>query len=420
MLYPASRSVSSKLVILMLSLTPSLIIPSCRGDVGRDGDAPAVSTAELEPKEEQVHFTSGSASLAGTLFSPAERAGCPAVVVLAGSDRSERGELRTAIARHFAAHGVAAMVYDSPGTGSSSGNALLQSNADRVAEALSAVAYLRGLQGIRSTAVGLFGGSEGANIALIACAEEPGIGFVISVSGSLGVSILDILKYSAEKKGYEQGLTPDEIAQAMTFKEIAFVLLSGVEIVEWSLIESRVKQWEDATWPAFIEIAKQRGKGLSQEQKGAFLDSLRKLVARFETQRWFTVVDAGNAVHRMLSLDTNAFFGLLESGRYSRDWERSLCFGAAAIRCPVLAIWGQEDTFLPPNQSAARLKKYLMDSDHPDYEVIVFQNASHVLTLPGSRSEFVPGYLDTMVNWVGRHFGSNVRGGARRTGERTP
>ncbi len=301
------------------------------------------------------------------------------------------------------------MVYDSPGTGSSSGNALLQSSADRVAEALSAVAFLRRQQGIRSTAVGLFGGSEGANIALLACAEDPGVAFVIPVSGSLGVSILDILRYSAEKRGYEQGLTPDEIAQAMTFKEIAFVLLSGVEIVEWSLIESRVKQWEDALWPMFIAIAKQRGTELTQKEKQAFLDSFRKIVAHFETQRWFAVVDVGNAVQRMLSLDTNLFFSLLESGRYSHDWERSLCLSDVDIRCPVLAIWGEEDSFLPPHQSAARLKKYLMDSDHPDYEVIVFQDASHFLTLPGSRSDFVPGYLDTMVNWVSRRFGSKVR-----------
>lgn len=403
----------------MLSLIPSLIISSCQGAVERDGNAPAGSTATLDPKEEQVRFTSGSASLAGTLFWPAERAGCPAVVLLAGSDRSERGGLRTAIARHFAAHGVAAMVYDSPATGSSSGNALLQSIADRVAEALSAVAYLQQLQGIRSTAIGLFGGSKGANVALMACAEDPGVAFVIPVSGSLGVSILDILRYSAEKRGYEQGLTPDEIAQAMTFKEIAFVLLSGVEIVEWSLIESRVKQWEDAPWPTFIDIAKQHGKELTQKEKQALLDSFRKIVANFETQRWFAVVDVGNAVQRMLSLDTNTFFSLLESGRYSRDWERSLCFREVDIRCPVLAIWGEEDSFLPPHQSAARLKKYLMDSDHPDYEVIIFQDASHFLTLPGSRSDFVPGYLDTMVNWVSRRFGSNVRAQPERSIERT-
>lgn len=406
MYYPFSRRVRSKLLILMVLLLLSLI-PSCRGDVGQVGNARTATTATLGA-EEEVRFTSESTSLAGTLFWPAERTDCPVVVVLAGSDRSERGGLRTAIARHFAAHGVAAMVYDSPGTGSSSGNALLQSSADRVAEALSAVAYLQSLHGIRATAVGLFGGSEGANVALMACARNNGVAFVIAVSSSLGVSILDILRYSAEKKGYEQGLNPNEIVQATTFKEIAFVLLSGVEIVEWPLVESRVKQWDDAAWPAFIDLARQRGRELTQIEKQAFLKSFRTIVAHFVTKRWFAVVDEGNALQRMLSVDTNTFFGLLESGRYSRDWDRSLCFGNADIRIPVLAIWGEEDSFLPPHQSAERLKKYLMDSNHSDYEVMVFKDASHFLTLPGSRSDFAPGYLDKMANWVRKRFDSEA------------
>jgi len=361
------------------------------------------------PGQEEVRFRSGSNSLAGTLFWPAERTDCPAVVVLAGSDRSERGGLRNAIARHFAAHGVAAMVYDSPGTGSSSGNALVQNSTDRVAEALAAVAYVKSLPGIRSAAVGLFGGSEGANVALMACAGNNGVAFVIPVSGSLGVSVLDILRYSTEKKGYEQGLTADEIAQATTFKEIAFVLLSGVAIVEWPLVESRVKQWNDPVWQTFIELAMKRERALTQVEKQAFLDSFKTIVAHFSAQRWFAVVDVGNALQRMLSVDANTFFGLLESGRYSRDWDRSLCFGDADIQSPVLAIWGEEDSFLPPHQSAERLKKYLVDSNHSDHEVIVFKGASHFLTRPGSKSDFVPGYLDTMVNWVGRRFDSQSR-----------
>jgi len=416
--YLVSKRVRPTLVIMMLLL---LFSPasSCRGNVGQDGNDRGATSATLG-SEEEVRFTSGSTSLAGTLFWPAERIDRPAVVVLAGSDRSGRGEQRTAIARHFAAHGVAALVYDSPGTGSSSGNALLQSSADRVAEALSAVSYVQSLPGIRSTAVGLFGGSEGANVALMACAGNNGVAFVIPVSSSLGVSVLDVLRYSAEKKGYEQGLTSEEIAQATTFKEIAFVLLSGVAIVEWPLVESRVKQWDDPAWPAFIDLAKQRGRELTQIEKQAFMDSFRTIVAHFVTQRWFAVVDEGNAVQRMLGVDTNTFFGLLESGRYSRDWERSLCFGDADIRIPVLAIWGEEDSFLPPHQSAERLKKYLKDSSHSDYEVIVFKDASHFLTLPGSRSDFVPGYLDTIMNWVCKRFGPESRSRPQRSSERAP
>jgi pimeloyl-ACP methyl ester carboxylesterase len=418
--YPASRCVRPKLVILILMLLLLFSLNcSCRGDVGQNKDARGATTATPGP-EEEVRFESGSNHLAGTLFWPADRTDCPAVVVLAGSDRSERGALRTAIARHFAAHGVAAMVYDSPGTGSSSGNALLQNSADRVAEALSAVAYVQDQPGVRPTAVGLFGGSEGANIALMAGAENDGVAFVIPVSSSLGVSILDILRYSAEKQGHEQGLTPEEIAQATTFKEIAFVLLSGVDIVEWPLVESRVKRWDDPAWPAFIDLAKRRGRALTEIEKEAFLDSFRTIVSHFVTRRWFAVVDEGNAVQRILGVDANTFFGLLESGRYSRDWERNLCFGDADVRIPVLAIWGEEDSFLPPHQSAERLKKYLMDSTHPDYEVIVFKNASHFLTVLGSRSDFVPGYLDTMVNWVSMRFGAEARSRPQRNSERAP
>ena len=408
MLHAAGQRLRAKLGTLVVLAISAALLLSGPCVAAPEAQAERASPAQ-HGREEEVRFANGATSLAGTLFWPTEHGNWPAVVVLAGSDRSERGGMRTAIARHFGAHGVAALVYDSPGTGASSGNALVQSIADRVVEALAAVAYLRELQGIRSTAVGLLGGSEGANIALLAGAENPGVAFVIPVSGSLGVSIIDILSYSAEKKGYEQGLSADEIAQATTFKEIAFALLAGVDIVEWPLIESRVRQWEGEPWSELIELARQRGREVTPAEKHAFLDSFQRIILHFETQRWFAAVDVSNAVQRLLGLDADTFFDLLESGRYARDWERSLCFSAADLRCPVLAIWGEEDSFLPPRQSAERLKKYLLDSNHPDFEVIVFPDASHFLTPPGSRTGFVPGYLDTLVTWIDRRFGAEAR-----------
>ena len=214
-------------VILIGPMLPLLLFSFCRGSAAKE-DTLSGTVNELEPHEEQIHFVNGQTTLEGTLFWPAARTDCPAVVILAGSDRSRRGPLRIEIAKHFAAHNVAALVYDSPGTGSSNGNALLQSRDDRVMEALSAIAYLRGLPLVRSTAVGLFGGSEGADIALMASVEDTGVAFVIPVSSSIGVSRLDSLRYSAEKKGYEQGLTSAELARAITVKGMAFVPLSGV------------------------------------------------------------------------------------------------------------------------------------------------------------------------------------------------
>ncbi|MFH1754934.1 MAG: CocE/NonD family hydrolase, partial [Candidatus Latescibacterota bacterium] len=311
--------------------------------------------------------------------------------------------LRLKIAQHFAASGVAALVYDSPGTGMSAGNALVQTLADRVMEAMDALDYLSKMPGIRSPSVGLFGGSEGANVALLAAAGEPRCAFVIAVSSALGVSVLDVLKYSAEKKGLQQDLTPEEITQAATFKEVAFVLLSGVALAEWPLIETRVKRWNDNTWHTLISIAKQRMGELTREEKQEWLDSFRNVIDHFRNERWFVVVDPGNAVQRMAALDADSFFALLESGRFTQDWNKSLC-GASGIQCPLLAIWGQEDSFLPPQQSALRLGKELTDANHPDFAIKMFPQATHFLTVPGSAAEFVPGYLDTMTEWLGRHF----------------
>ena len=403
MILSATRRLNVMSVILIWLMLPLLFFSSCRGSAAKE-DTPGGTMKKLAQREEEIRFISGQTTLEGTLFWPVARADCPAVVILAGSDRSRRGPLRIRIAKHFAAHNVAALVYDSPGTGASTGNALLQTRRERAIEALSAVDYLRELPGIRSTSVGLFGGSEGADVALLASARAPQVAFVIAVSGAMGVSILDVLRYSAEKKGYKQGLTLDEITKAITFKEIAFVFLSGVEIVEWSLIEARVKQWEDNTWATLIGIAKQRKKKLSRQQKRVLLSSFRQVIDQFKNQQWFSTVDVGNAIHRMVNLDVDSFFKLLDAGRYARDWDRSLC-DVSRIRCPVLAIWGQEDSFLPPNQSAMRLKKALAESNHRDYEIKVFPNASHFLTVPGSVTEFVPGYLDTMTHWLSRHVG---------------
>ncbi len=52
-----------------------------------------------------------------------------------------------------------------------------------------------------------------------------------------------------------------------------------------------------------------------------------------------------------------------------------------------------------------RLRKYLTDSNHKDYEIRILRNTSHTLTVPGSTTEFVPEYLDTVTSWLAKHIG---------------
>ncbi len=353
------------------------------------------------PIEEEITFANGTTILKGTLFLPASKNKYPALVLLAGSDRSARGPLRIKIARHFAKHNIAALVYDSPGTGTSTGNALLQTHSDRVIEALAAVDFLRKTQGVQS--VGIFGGSEGADIALASAAQDPGIAFVIAVSASIGGSIFDIMTYSAEMKGYGQGLTIEEITKAITFKEIAFAFLSGLDIIEWPLIKYRVSRWQDDGWSDFIEITKQRRQKLTPAQKQALLTMLRQILDRFKVQRWYPMVDPGNRFQQVAHLNVDHFFMLLEKGPFARDWEWNLQTEIHKVRCPILALWGENDSFLPPRRSAMMLKKYLTGANHPAFEIKIFKDASHFLTLPGTGEGFIPGYLEKMVDWINRN-----------------
>jgi len=122
-------------VILIWLMLPLLFFSSCRGSAAKE-ETPGDTAKTLAPREEEVRFVNGQTTLEGTLFWPATRADCPAVVVLAGSDRSRRGPLRMRTAKYFAAHNVAALVYGSPGTGASTGNALVQTRSERTVEAL--------------------------------------------------------------------------------------------------------------------------------------------------------------------------------------------------------------------------------------------------------------------------------------------
>lgn len=383
-------------VLVILSLLP------LTGAMASDNPSPLQTV-----KTEEICFSHNDALLRGTLFQLAEERPRGAAVVLAGSDRSRRGPMRLSLGRHLAACGVAALVYDSPGTGASTGNALLQSRQDRVGETLAAVDYLQERPDIPAASVGIFGGSEGADIALMAAAQEPDVAFVIAVSGSMGGSVLDILRYSAEKRGHAQGLSLEEITKAVTFKEIAFAFFAGVDMLEWKLIEARTSPWQNPHWEELIHIARQRQQTQSASQKRETLSTLRRIVNDFKHEPWFAVADTGRTLERLISMDADRLFLLLERGNWGQDWDRRLAPEIKNIKCPVLGIWGEEDSFLPPRQSAARLEKYLSDAGHQAYTIRIFPDADHGLTHAGPTTEFVSPYFDTINTWLDQHLDSD-------------
>lgn len=387
----------------LLFLVGGLLIPSgtCRSAEVNAGHLPAAAAEAAATREIEVAFASGACELNGTLFLPAGIGPARAFALLAGADRGARNPWRLRLAKQLAGLGTAVLVYDSPGTGASRGeSARFQTRDDRVEEARAAVAFLRGRPELDAARVGLMGGSEGADIALLAAVRDPAVAFVIAMSAALDAPVFELLAYSAEKRGHVFALSDGEIARAATFKELSYVILAGLELAEWSLLEERVRRWDEPGWAEFIDLARTRCGELSPAAQEVWLLSLRELLAGFARQPWFASVAGAAEFAALAKLDAPACFAFLERAPFARDWQREAAGEIAAIRCPVLAVWGEEDEFLPPRRSAARLKRILGEGEHPGVTIKVLPGADHSLLRVGSPEEYAPEFVPLLTSWL--------------------
>lgn len=359
---------------------------------------------EFRFTKREVEFSDGPALLKGSLFMPDVNAEVAGVVLLGGSERGPRTPYKIRTAEHFAAHGVAALTYDSPGTGLSIGNALLQTRADRAREAIAAVHFLQKQKGIHQKKVGLWGISEGGGVVLLAAAKGKEIAFAIPVSAGICVTPLEQSQYRIEVMGLEKGLPRDDVRKALVLREILFALLSGKDIVEWRLIRMKTARWPDEPWSELVDLTKKCREELSVEEKQDMMNSLGRILGAWKSKPWFelTVVDT-KKFERFLAFDPVQFFVYLKKGPFAAgDWnyshqERET---VSRVECPVLAIWGGMDHFVPPNRSAAGLRDTMESSNNKDVTIKIIPDASHIMSKPGPPFEFADGYLDIMTDWI--------------------
>jgi dipeptidyl aminopeptidase/acylaminoacyl peptidase len=133
--------------------------------------------------EEEVTFRSGRVTLAGTLLLPAAPRPCPAVALIHGSGDDTRDDYRV-FAQHFAAHGVATLIYDKRGVGSSTGSWRTGTFAELAEDALAGVRLLARREEIDARRVGLWGCSEGGWVAPLAASRSPEARFLVVVSAA--------------------------------------------------------------------------------------------------------------------------------------------------------------------------------------------------------------------------------------------
>ena len=155
--------------------------------------------ADLPYLSTELTIPSGEVTLAATLTEPGERQSSTAVVLVAGSGPNDRDEklgphkpLRD-IADHLTRQGITVLRYDKRGVGESTGTFGASMLSNFVADAKSALEYLRRTG--KYSRVGLIGHSEGGLIAERIAAESPAeVDFIVLLAAP-GTSGTEIVTY---------------------------------------------------------------------------------------------------------------------------------------------------------------------------------------------------------------------------------
>ncbi|MBF9142717.1 alpha/beta fold hydrolase [Hymenobacter properus] len=168
--------------------------------------------------------------LGGTLSMPLGAGPFPGVVLLADGGQAERAvgtyPLLDELADYLTRQGLAVLRLDGRGTGRSAVIPAASSRNELVADAQSALTFLRSRTGIDPLRVGLLGHGEGANVALQVASQAPTLAFLVSL-GAAGVNGQELL---ARQTGLvNQPGEPDTAQLAWGRKELQVMTLARRE-----------------------------------------------------------------------------------------------------------------------------------------------------------------------------------------------
>ncbi len=300
---------------------------------------------------QEVTFANGPTTLSGTLIEPRGKGPFPAVVLLQGSGPETRWGTNRFIADRLARAGIAALIYDKRGSGTSSGDWKTADYDDLARDALAGADLLRHRPEIDAAAIGLHGHSQGGIVAADAARLEPAhVAFIVSEDSVAGpVWQQDLYRV---KGALAQDFPPDQAAAALRLYSL------------------------------FIDVA--RGKKPYEDLAAAEAPVIK--------EPWFDWLG-------LPPKDSWLWPWYLKTGTVDTldYWH--------AVKVPTLVVYGQHDALVPVDDSLAELGDTLKKSGAP-YTALIVPQAEHNLTVhpqPGQPFFFwhgAPGYYDLMVDWI--------------------
>jgi pimeloyl-ACP methyl ester carboxylesterase len=278
--------------------------------------------------------------LAGTLTIPEGKPPFPAIVFFTGSGAQNRDQEVfghkpfLVLADYLTRAGYATLRMDDRGVGGSGGDMRTATTLDFADDALSGVRYLQKRKEIDRKRIGLLGHSEGALVCAIAAAKAPReVAFLIMLAGT-GVPGEQILYRQAELMSRKAGLAEPLIERNRALQQRVFEILKR---------ERDDAKAQDAIYEAMLQSLG-AGANLSDNQKTA----LRAQAANY-TSQWFRT------------------FITLDPAPYLRK-----------VRCPVLALNGELDLQVDPEQNLPAIERALREGGNKRITIRRLPNLNHL------------------------------------------
>jgi pimeloyl-ACP methyl ester carboxylesterase len=278
--------------------------------------------------------------LAGTLTIPEGKPPFPAIVFFTGSGAQNRDQEVfghkpfLVLADYLTRAGYATLRMDDRGVGGSGGEMRKATTLDFADDALSGVRYLQKRKEIDRKRIGLLGHSEGALVCAIAAAKAPReVAFLIMLAGT-GVPGEQILYRQAELMSRKAGLAEPLIERNRALQQRVFEILKR---------ERDDAKAQDAIYEAMLQSLG-AGANLPENQKAA----LRAQAANYISP-WFRT------------------FITLDPAPYLRK-----------VRCPVLALNGELDLQVDPEQNLPVIERALREGGNKRITIRRLPNLNHL------------------------------------------
>ena len=312
--------------------------------------------ASLPYRPEEVHFQNGSVVLSGTLCMPLRGGPHPAVVLLQGSGPESRWGASRLLADRFARQGIAALIYDKRGVGSSTGDWKRSTFEDLADDATAGIHMLQRRADINSRRVGIYGHSQGGSIAPLVAVRSRDVAFVISAAGG-GVPMYEAEINSLTNAVRGRGVVGDDLVEATAFIQI-FVNVARTG-QGWSSLEAAVDKARDTKWSAVLSLPPK------------------------EDYWW-------------------SFFRQIADYDPAVYWEK--------VTVPALILQAEEDANVPVAVSVANIGRALTRAGNKDYTMLIFPRAQHNFSInpepgqPFAWPQVAPGFFDVLTAWINQRM----------------